>query len=108
MCSSRGLSAAFGLGGAVDLTRLRVPGDGDTFVASGGGNRYTFRRDRDDPLRYRAKKRFRQGGATLDFDIQLNLKSETRMTGTVRLKGKARGGTCTFRRAITLTHASAN
>lgn len=108
VCSSRGLSAAFGLGGAVDLTRLRVPGDGDTFVASGGGNRYTFRRDRDDPLRYRAKKRFRQGGATLDFDIQLNLKTETRMTGTVRLKGKARGGTCTFRRAITLTHASAN
>lgn len=108
VCSQGGFSIPFDLSRAVDFGRLRVRDDGDTLVATGGGNSFTFRRDRDDPLRYRGTKRFRQAGFTLDFDIRLNLESETRMTGTLRAKGKGRGATCTIRRPITLTHASAN
>jgi hypothetical protein len=108
VCSSRGLSISFDLAQAIDFGRMRVLDEGDRLVVRGGTTSYTFRRDRDDPLRYRATKRFRQAGYTLDFDIRLDLRSETRMTGTVRAKAKGRGSTCTIQRPVTLTHASAN
>lgn len=103
-CSKGGFSIPFDLSQAIDFGRLRVRDEGDTLIAIGGGNRFTFRRDRDDPLRYQGTKRFREAGFTLDFDIRLNLKSETRMTGNLRAKAKGRGGTCTIRRPLTLTH----
>lgn len=108
VCSSGGLSVPFDLSQSIDFGRLRVRDGGDTLIARGGGNSFTWRRDRDEPLRYVGKKRFRQAGVTLDWDIRLNLRSETRMTGTARATAKGRGGKCTFRRSVTLTHASAN
>ena len=108
VCSRGNRSFPFDLNRVVDFGRLRVPDGGDTFVATGGGQSLKFRRNLDDPLRYRGTKQFKRQGVTLDFDIRLNLKSETRMTGTVRAKAKGRGLTCTLRRPITLTHASAN
>jgi len=108
VCSKDGFAIPFDLSQAIDFGRIRVKDEGDTFVARGGGESYTFRRDRDDPLRYRGTKRFRQAGFTLDFDIRLDLRSETRMTGTFLAKGKGRGARCTIKRPLTLTHASAN
>ena len=82
--------------------------EGDTLIARGGGNRFTYRRDRDDPLRYVGTKRYRQAGFTLDFDIRLDLRSETRMTGQLKARAKGKGVTCTIRRPLALTHASSD
>ncbi len=108
VCSKGGRAVPFDLSQAFDVVRLQVRDEGDRLIARGGGNSFTWRRDRDDPLRYAGKKRFKQAGVTLDWDIRLNLKSETRMTGTARAVAKGRGAKCTFRRPLTLTHASAN
>lgn len=108
VCSKDGFAVPFDLFRSIDFGRIRVRDEGDTFVARGGGKSYTFRRDRDDPLRYRGTKRFRQAGFTLDLDVRLELRSETRMTGTFVGKAKGRGARCTFKRPLTLTHASAN
>lgn len=106
VCSKGGFSIPFDLSRAIDFSRLQVRDEGDRLIARGRGNSFTFRRDRDDPLRYQGTKRFRQAGFTLNFDIRLNLKSETRMTGTLRAKARGQGATCTIRRPLTLTHAS--
>lgn len=108
VCSRGDYAIPFDLSRAIDFGRLQVRDEGDTLVARGGGNSFTFRRDRDEPLRYEGTKRFKQAGFTLDFDIRLDLKSETRMTGSLLAKAKGKGSTCTIRRPLTLTHASAN
>ena len=105
VCSKGGFSIPFDLSQAIDFGRLQVRDEGDRLIARGGGNSFTWRRDRDDPLRYAGTKRFKMAGFTLDFDIRLNLESETRMTGTMRAKAKGKGASCTMRRSLTLTHS---
>ena len=105
VCSKDGFSIPFDLSQAIDFGRLQVRDEGDRLIARGGGNSFTWRRDRDDPLRYAGTKRFKMAGFTLDFDIRLNLESETRMTGTMRAKAKGKGASCTMRRPLTLTHS---
>jgi hypothetical protein len=108
VCSKGDYGFPFDLSRAVDFGRLQVRDEGDTLIARGGGSKFTFRRDRDDPLHYVGTKRYEQAGFTLDFDIRLDLKSETRMTGQLKARAKGKGTTCTIRRPLTLTHASAN
>ena len=64
------------------------------------------------PYDYTAKGGYefdiKRGEDGWNFDIRLNLKSETRMTGQLKARAKGQGATCTIRRPLTLTHASAN
>jgi hypothetical protein len=108
-CSGGGFTIPFDLDQAIDFGRMRVRDEGDTLLLRGdrgGGGTFTMRRDRDDPLRYAGSKRIRGSGITMDFRIQLDLKSETRMTGSLRAEAKGPGGKCTIRRPLTITHAS--
>lgn len=41
---------------------------------------------------------------TLDWNIRLDLQSETRMAGTVRGTAKGLGATCRIRESLVLTH----